>query len=395
MFLKFYVILVICIFLRTCLTYLEYSGESVLQEQEEADKIGRYEKVYNGMKEDIELKEKNYNIEILRVMSCLMVIVIHVANYFCRAYPDISTPEYIYAMTFNAASRVSVPCFFMISGALLLGREETLRTCWKRAAHMFAVLTIWNVIYYLFNTYYTHQECSFRALLSVPAEAHLWYLYVLVPLYLMLPFLQSMVRGMNAEMEHGLAALGGIWMVLLYLASFAGVRFYYDLPILGGNSYLYYFYMGYYLKKNLSKIQVSAGRLAAVFVLDLALIVGASAVASSFSQSHVDDFLKYGNPLMILNSAAVYVGVMKLGGGSVCLSQRQKNVLELWAGCSFGIYLFHIILLDIYKIHTAADAFSIYWILPVLSSVLAVLSLFFVFWGRKFLGYFKARAQFR
>lgn len=347
-------------------------------------------KITNRIKEEMTLREKNYNIEILRVMSCLMVIVIHVANYFCRAYPDISMPEYVYAITFNTVSRVSVPCFFMISGALLLGRQETFQTCWKRAWHMFAVLAVWSVAYYLFNTYYTHQECSFRKLLSVPAEAHLWYLYVLVPLYLMLPFLQSMVRGMNEQLEHGLAALGAVWLVILYLFSFISLHFYYDLPILGGNSYLYYFYLGYYLKKYLSRIRLGTGVLALVFFVDLVLIVGGSAAASYFSQSHVDDFLKYGNPLMILNSAAVYVGIMRLGGGSVKLSQKQRDILELWAGCSFGIYLFHIILLDIYKLHNPADAFPVYGILPVLTAALAVLSLFFVFWGRKILHTFSA-----
>lgn len=67
------------------------------------------------------MREKKYNIEILRMISFVMVIVIHVSNYFCRAYGSISNGEYIYSLVINSLARVSVPCFFMMSGALLLG----------------------------------------------------------------------------------------------------------------------------------------------------------------------------------------------------------------------------------------------------------------------------------
>ena len=32
------------------------------------------------------MKEKNYNLELIRLISFILVIVIHVTNYFCRAY---------------------------------------------------------------------------------------------------------------------------------------------------------------------------------------------------------------------------------------------------------------------------------------------------------------------
>ena len=71
--------------------------------------------------------EKNYNLELIRIISFVSVIVIHVTNYYCRAYGEISQGEYIFSMILDVLARVSVPCFFMITGALLLGREEPLR----------------------------------------------------------------------------------------------------------------------------------------------------------------------------------------------------------------------------------------------------------------------------
>ena len=78
------------------------------------------------MRGERNVKEKNYNLEIIRMVSFILVIVIHVTNYFCRAYGQITEGEYLFSLVLDAAARISVPCFFMISGALLLGREEPL-----------------------------------------------------------------------------------------------------------------------------------------------------------------------------------------------------------------------------------------------------------------------------
>ena len=72
------------------------------------------------------MKEKDYNLELIRFLSFFLVIVIHVTNYFCRAYGSVSDGEYLFSLVLDTAARVSVPSFFMISGALLLGRDEPL-----------------------------------------------------------------------------------------------------------------------------------------------------------------------------------------------------------------------------------------------------------------------------
>ena len=36
------------------------------------------------------MKEKNYNLELVRMISFILVIAIHVSNYFCSACPAFS-----------------------------------------------------------------------------------------------------------------------------------------------------------------------------------------------------------------------------------------------------------------------------------------------------------------
>ena len=62
--------------------------------------------------------QRNFHLDQMRVIACIMVIAIHVCNIYNRAFPDLPHTDYIIAALINAASRVSVPIFFMISGAL-------------------------------------------------------------------------------------------------------------------------------------------------------------------------------------------------------------------------------------------------------------------------------------
>ena len=97
------------------------------------------------------MRQKNYNIEIMRIIAFVMVIIIHVSNYFCRAYGSIAMGEYVYSLVINSLARVSVPCFFMMSGSLLLGRTESVDKALARAKKFFGVLCVWTVLYFLFN----------------------------------------------------------------------------------------------------------------------------------------------------------------------------------------------------------------------------------------------------
>ena len=40
------------------------------------------------------------------MISCIFVIVIHVTNYFCRAYGEITQSEYLFALLLDTLARV-------------------------------------------------------------------------------------------------------------------------------------------------------------------------------------------------------------------------------------------------------------------------------------------------
>ena len=332
------------------------------------------------------MREKNQNIELIRVISCIMVVFIHTANYFCRGFEQISMGEYTFSLAINAVSRVSVPCFFMISGSFLLSRQDTVKKSLKKALHFLLVLGVWSIIYYLFNTFYTHQKCEISKVLYVPTEAHLWYLYVLISIYVILPFLQSMVKGLDEKAEHAFAIIGGVWILITALLPMMNQRLYYNLPIFGSRSFVYYFYLGYYIKKYLPKIRMSVKRLLLGFCINSAVLITYSAVHSYILQDYSED-LAYGNPLVVLNSALFFTMILKLKDGN--LKFKEKGFVSTISKCSFGIYLAHIIFLDIYKIHFSVDSFSVYITLPILTIAVFLLTFGMVYFWEKIVTYIK------
>ena len=310
------------------------------------------------------MAKKNYKLEWIRAIACVMVVLIHVANFYCRAYETISISEYVFSVFLNALSRVSVPSFFMISGYLLLERCDSVRSSMKKALRFAVILALWSVVYFLLKTYYTHQSCDITKVLFSPTKAHLWYLYVLIPIYIMLPFLQSMIRGMNENLEHALVIIGAVWFVLIKLV---GNKFYYDLPILSDRSYVYYFYLGYYLKKYSSRIKLKSGALISIYLLGSVVITFFTVIMSSKKGAHYDSLLAYTYPVTIINSVAFFLAVLKLREEVFKPENKALRFVNVFASCSFGIYLCHLAFFDIYRFNKSPDSLSAFLALPLLT----------------------------
>lgn len=325
------------------------------------------------------MKHKNYNLEIIRMISFLMVIAIHIANYYCRAYKSISSGEYYFSLLINTVSRVSVPCFFMLSGALLLGRQDTIKKSLDRAKNILLKLFVWSIAFYFFNTYVTHQT-TFRIFdfWYNPSEAHLWYLYVLIPIYIMLPFLQVLSNGLSEELEKAFVLIGFVWLSAVYILSVWGKGFYYDLPIIGNRSYIFYFFMGHLIQKHKDRITLKNKHYLCILGICSLIIFAVTGVVTLTNQVHYEKFLNYGNPLMILASVSFFAMFLCKKQEELNLSDKAKKIIDQWSACSFGIYIVHIFFLDIYKMNFAPSDCLAYVTIPVLVISLAVVSFLFV-----------------
>lgn len=197
--------------------------------------------------------ERNTYITYLRVLATIFVVLIHASTGFLNHFRADSL-NWNYANWINAATRCAVPLFVTISGALLLPKhEETFVFYKKRYTKLLYPFVFWTLVYLV---YYFYRYTNFSALplfqvLKIAqdkilhgANAHLWYMYMLLGLYLTIPFLQKIIRQASLrEIE--------LFLVFWGLSMFVNYKIFYnyvpklDLTFFSG--FVGYLVLGYYL----------------------------------------------------------------------------------------------------------------------------------------------------
>ena len=183
-------------------------------------------------------------LDVVRCVAMLMVIGVHCIDPFYISPTMRVIPEYTHwAAIYGSLLRPSVPLFVMMTGLLLLPvRQQPLGTFYKK--RIFRVLfpfLIWSVLYSMFPWFtgllglpkeiigdffcYTqgHESQSLIDSLKVVAmipfnfshkENHMWYIYLLIGLYLYMPFFSAWVeRASNKTKQIFLF----IWIVSLFI----------------------------------------------------------------------------------------------------------------------------------------------------------------------------------
>lgn len=97
------------------------------------------------------MKEKIYYIEILRIMSMLSVVLLHVAS-TAWFYVDMNTLAWYTYNAVRCACKWGVTVFVMISGALFLRKETiSISVLWKKyIKRIVLILLFWSFAYAVF-----------------------------------------------------------------------------------------------------------------------------------------------------------------------------------------------------------------------------------------------------
>ena len=101
------------------------------------------------------MRDKTY-IELLRIIAIFLVMFNHTWVYgFSYFNQCVGTPWYWFYLFWSILVKIDVPLFFMISGALLLKKEEESVTVLykKRVSKIIIALSLFSFISYLFLIY--------------------------------------------------------------------------------------------------------------------------------------------------------------------------------------------------------------------------------------------------
>ena len=159
-------------------------------------------------------------LDILRVLACLLVILIHTP---IRQYDTYYNTPSVAGAVYTVLVAVNCNLFFMITGALLLPVTMTGRRFVKR--RLWAVLPplmVWTVIYLLEHIFLMHNFTPklLTSLLFHPVEGLLWYVYVLAVIYVTLPLVSKCI---DAVGKRGVELVLILWVLSSFIPYQHGV----------------------------------------------------------------------------------------------------------------------------------------------------------------------------
>lgn len=288
------------------------------------------------IKQNINKRELAF--DILRVIAMCMVVVIHVSNVYSRSFGIISNKSFFVSLGFNTISRVSVPIFLMISGALLVDRSFNKNRYFKRIIKYLTLIIVWDIIYLLWEYFYLGISYNrLYMLLIEPYRAHLWFLYTILTLYIIQPLLKLILDKSSKTIKILLLL---IWFILSTLS----LVNYNIASIFTIFSYIGFFIIGKYLYDYIKNNNLKKYNLIFILliIINISLSIYFNYTYSLKYNRFYNLFFAYRSPFVIISSLALFTLVI-----TNYRKEKLPKIIKYLSEVSLGVYIIHGIFLDI------------------------------------------------
>jgi surface polysaccharide O-acyltransferase-like enzyme len=203
--------------------------------------------------------KKLFYADLIRVLAVFMVMLIHSSATLLNKWDKIPFDYWMWGNAYDSLARASVPLFVMLSGALILGKQEDTRSFFKkRFSKLLFPFAFWVAAYINWRIFYIGEVLPVdKLIISIftgPVYYHLWYLYMVMGLYLVTPVLRKLLKVIEHHELNYLFILWFVWNAVLPLISYliwlyAGysVNLGIKIPMVAG--YTGYYILGFCLAK--------------------------------------------------------------------------------------------------------------------------------------------------
>ena len=287
--------------------------------------------------------EREFYIEVLRIIAVIFVIFNHTDGYFLY-YSNTENPlTWWFSFVGSALCRINVPLFIMITGALLLKKEESIGDLFrKRVSRISAVLIIFSLFYYTVNSIRNSDTDFslgdfFKGLVNGSIQESFWYLYLYLGLLLLMPLLRKLALSCkNSELRY---------LLLLQTIMITGGGVFSWITDIGINSNLYilnefvfYLLAGYYLGQRIDIKHISKQWIRGSLVINILCLLGTWMIVKAGYFRHgfyEQDLLRLFTPALAMG---IFLDIRYLCQ-RYCFPKKFEIMLKEAGSCVFGIYL--------------------------------------------------------
>ncbi len=327
-------------------------------------------------------------LDYLRAVACLLVIMVHASEacYGTGDIPILSFDHKLWISIWDGISRISVPLFVITSAYLLVPMKEG--QSWgefykKRFTRILPPMFVFMVIYAVLQEWQRGNGIADMAVavlktpLNFPDNAfHLWFMYPLIGLYLLIPILSPWLRNATARQERMFLFLWALTTCMPFINKFYGDVFgqcwwnqYYMLYDFSG--YPGYLVLGHYIRYHIdwSKAKRIAVGLPCLLVGSVFTILSFYVQAEPGTVQQIAD-LELAWCFCIINCVIATFGAFLLFTAIEKPSRLYPAVKSLSVN-SYGMYLMHLLWLPLWT-GMFMDKMSVGLVIP-LSALLTYL----------------------
>ena len=157
----------------------------------------------NNPKNQVSAQKRIIWMDFLRISCIFTVIFLHYTTSLYEKNYTGSFASWIPSLIVNCFTTFAVPCFFMLSGALILNKNESLSSLLKkRLPSVYIPLIIWSGIYIAyFGALQGSSITAFFKSLYTSQYYHLWFMYPLIGLYFLSPVIRSVLLNSDESIK--------------------------------------------------------------------------------------------------------------------------------------------------------------------------------------------------
>lgn len=313
--------------------------------------------------------DRLYWADLCRVSSIYGVVLIHSCGASFYQFGNITVFAWLQSVALDSLVRCSVPLFVMLSGALIFGGNrdgikavEDIQEIPRRTLRIAVPLLVWSIVY-LWHLARGGVQVNLASILAVPAMYHLWFAYMIVGIYLLLPIL----RPIFVALRNSPALQAYFFLAWLIVTS---LPVYWPFPLLSllqqGSLFGYggYFLLGALIVTRLH-VPLSSIFWVCIFILGVVVTVLVTWYQSARAGAPVETGFLYFAPNVVMASVSAFVLFSRMRIG-----ERWAGFLRYLSDHSFIVYFVHVLVLEYVRYSATMAAVSEH--LPIGLTILLV-----------------------
>lgn len=318
--------------------------------------------------------KRRTELDILRTLAMIAVIVIHLCATTLKTI-KVDSNLWLFLNCVHSSITWCVPVFVLISGYLFLKPEKaiSIRDIYgKYIKHIAICFIFWSAVFQLYYFLFAKNGLNWKGIISelLIGPYPFWYLYMLVGLYMIVPFLRKFTNEKQL-LQYFIV----LFIVFSFITNYATA-----IPVIGNiidtilGKALFHFALGftgyYILGYYISQYGVSLKWEIVIYALGaigvLVSCVGTT-VQSRMQGEYNEWFSKYLMPNVIFESMAIFTLFTK----RISKMQFSAKTVKLFSNMTqlgFGVYLIHALVIEVFNhLGITVLSFNSLFAIPILT----------------------------